>query len=62
MCPTFTDLQKIIIINISILHKCKKSRNANRLLKVESTQLEFDKENIEEKSTMNPFYEDDIEI
>jgi hypothetical protein len=30
-------------------------------LKVESTQLEFDKEDIEEKSTMNPLYEDDIE-
>jgi hypothetical protein len=30
-------------------------------LKVKSTQLKFDKKDIEEKSTMNPFYEDDIE-
>jgi hypothetical protein len=30
-------------------------------LKVKSTQLEFDKENIEGKSIMNPIYEDDIE-
>ncbi len=30
-------------------------------MRVESTQLEFNKENIKEKSTMNPLYEDDIE-
>ncbi len=46
---------------ISILHECKESRFVDRLLRVKSTQLQFDKENIEEESTMNPFYEDDIE-
>jgi hypothetical protein len=30
-------------------------------LRVKSTQLKFDKEDIEEKSIMNPLYEDDIE-
>jgi hypothetical protein len=41
--------------------ECKESRNAYKLLRVESTQLEFDKEDIEEKSTMNPLYKYDIE-
>ncbi len=48
--------------NINILYECKESRDTNRLLRVKSIQPKFDKENIEEKSTMNPFYEDDIEI
>jgi hypothetical protein len=59
--PKFIDLQKTIIKNINILHECKESRDVDRLLKVKSTQLEFGKKNIEEKSTMNPLYEDDIE-
>jgi hypothetical protein len=38
-----------------------KNQDVDRLLRVKSTQLEFDKEYIEDKSTMNPFYQDDIE-
>ncbi len=46
---------------ISILHECKESRYLDKLLRVKSTQLKFDKKGIEEKSIMNPFYEDDTE-
>ncbi len=48
-------------LKIIILHKCKKSKDGDRLLRIKSTQLEFDKKNIEGKSIMNPIYEDDIE-
>jgi hypothetical protein len=57
--PTYTNLQKIIII--IILHKCKKSRDVDIVLIIKSTQLEFVKKNIEGKSIMNPIHEDDIE-
>ncbi len=39
--------------NINILYECKELNDVNRLLKVEWTQPKFDKEDIEEKSTMN---------
>jgi len=43
-------------IYIYILHKCKESKDANKLLTLDSKQIEFDKE----KSTMHFFYEDEI--
>jgi hypothetical protein len=43
------------------LHECKESKDVDKLLRVKSTQLKFDKEEIKEKSTMNPLHEDDIE-
>jgi hypothetical protein len=33
----------------------------DRLLRIESTQPKFDKEDIEKTSTMNPLYEDEIQ-
>lgn len=42
------------------MHKCKESKDANRLLIVELKQIEFDKEKLKEKSTMHFFYEDEI--
>jgi hypothetical protein len=37
------------------LHKCKESKDANKLLTVDSKQIEFDKEMLKEKSTMHYF-------
>jgi hypothetical protein len=62
MCTQFLLIwKKTIKKKFTILHECHESRNANRLLRVDSTQLEFDKEDREEKSTMNPIYKYDIE-
>ncbi len=44
-----------IYIYIYILHKCKESKDANKLLTVDSKQIEFDKEMLKEKSTMHYF-------
>jgi hypothetical protein len=38
-------------VYIYILHKCKESKDANKLLTIDSKQIEFDKE----KSTMHIF-------
>ncbi len=43
------------------MHECKESKDADKLLRVKLTQLKFDKEDIKEKSTMNPLHEGDIE-
>jgi len=48
--------QFCIYIYIYILHKCKGSKDANKLLTGDSKQIEFDKE----KSTMHFFYEDEM--
>jgi hypothetical protein len=49
-------------VYIYILHKCKESKDANKLLIVDSKDIESDEETMKEKSTMHFFYEDEIEL